>query len=653
MLIALRGRLFIVATGAFMLGILLGTLYPAWISIPDILLSFFTSALLCASVGMNLVRVSRMRARMLFLLIGILGIMAPLGSMRAALAPHVLPSAFQPLLNQPISLMGTIVADPDIHIKNQQLEVSVPREVKRSLAASPSQSTMLLVFAPLFQHFIYGEQILIAGTLTAPTPFLTSSGQLFHYDNYLAQKYIFATVPQASILEVAPPRGPWFAAGDLLFDIKHEFVAGLSRALPDTLAQLATGILTGDQHQLGEDVLSWLEISGLLWVVVLSGYHITLIAQGIEKLTDFFGNIVPLLRTRRVHYFCIVLGIMAIVFATGASAPSLRGGLMAILMLYARATHRTYNALRALCFVIMCLLLWNPFLLAYNFGFELSIIVTPAILLCVPILESRMLWIKNGFVREVVAVSIVAQLACMPLTVWQTGQLEPWAIPANILVMWLVPFAMISSFVAGITGVLIPPLSSLHSKKCSVTSVCCTSCSLIFKLSVFFFLCDWILRVARVHLCKNATSRKAKAYSGSHHFTQETLLDNFPIYVFQKRVDIIFLIRRHVVHHIGVFPHVDCQDDWQAGELADLLVSDPGSMEFSRGWIVVDDRPSDAARTAHFFYVRDETLPTAVAVNGCIHKRTLSLRTKRAAFELLEIIFMHAHAVEFKIEASS
>jgi competence protein ComEC len=132
---------------------------------------------------------------------------------------------------------------------------------------------------------------------------------------------------------------------------------------------------------------------------------------------------------------------------------------MACLTLFAEATHRTYDALRALAVTLIAVLLWNPFLLAYDSGFQMSIVVTPALILAVPILEAKLLWVKSGVLREIISVSIVAQLACLPLILWQTGELGVWAIPANMFVMSFVPVAMVSTFFAGVIGVGIPMLA--------------------------------------------------------------------------------------------------------------------------------------------------------------------------------------------------
>jgi ComEC/Rec2-related protein len=439
-MLAFRGRLLFVATAAFALGILWGTIG----SIPwfFLTLSIFIGALSLLLAG--IITNSSVGLQYFLLALGIASVLFPMGEVRAALAPHELPSSFATSLNQKITYTGIVTGDPDVRAKNQQLMVAVTKG---------TEHTTILVFAPLTQRFVYGEQIRIAGILTAPTSFLTDSGRTFQYDNYLAKKGIFATVPKATVVEVHVPTGILAGCANFLFATKHTFVQGLARALPEPYAGIATGLLTGDQHSISDSVENLLVVSGLLWIVVLSGYHITLIANGTRGLFRFLP--------RGISYAAAGISVMAIIFVTGASAPSLRGGFMACLTLFAQSTRRQYDAFRSLAAAIICILLWNPFLLAYDSGFQLSIVVTPAILFFVPRVERKLVWIKSKFIREVIAVSVVAQLSCVPLILWQTGQVSPWAIPANFCVMALISFAMLSCFVAGMVGALVPPLASL------------------------------------------------------------------------------------------------------------------------------------------------------------------------------------------------
>jgi competence protein ComEC len=430
----MRGKVFFINTSAFTVGILFQTLFTIPWQFTG--LGFFLGTLCLLSYGIE--------KNLYVLILGTICICCSFGIVRTSFATTTIPSEFKSLLNKSVSIEGTIVADPDIREKNQQLIVETYKE---------SSKTLVLVFAPVQQHFIYGERIRVVGVLSAPGPFVTDSGRVFRYDSFLKKKGIFSVIVKAKVSAISAPRGFLSLGANILFTVKHTFVVGLARALPNPYNDLATGLLTGDQHQLGDTLVNTLAVSGLIWVVVLSGYHVTLIAEAILSLFGFLP--------KRYGYMLAALGIIAVVFATGGSAPSLRGGAMACFTLFARGSNRTYDAIRALCAALILILLWNPYLLAYDSGFQLSIVVTPALILGTPILERHLLWIPYSFIREILAVSVVAQFACLPLILWQTGQLGLWSILANMFVMPLVPVSMLSSFVAGVTGAIAAPLAPL------------------------------------------------------------------------------------------------------------------------------------------------------------------------------------------------
>jgi competence protein ComEC len=428
-------KVFFIGTGAFVLGILCGTL---WI-LPQaaIVVGAYVSGL-CFAVCL-LVHPYRTQYKPQFLFAGVFLLASCAGILRAEVAPQALPEVFTSYINVKTTFIAEVVADPDVRLANQQVTVRI---------ITQDTPTNILLFLPLYHLYTYGEILKVTGKLARPQPFASENGRVFRYDHYLAKKGIFATMSFASVYEVRPPSGNVAYAANILFSAKHTFVAGLGRALPPTYAALATGLLTGDQHQIDDTVLAVLMVSGLVWVVVLSGYHVMVIAEAVLWLLEWMP--------KWLRIILAGISVGAVVFATGASAPSLRGGIMVTFMLLARGTNRTYNSLRALGLTIFILLLWNPLLLAYDSGFQLSIIVTPALIVCSPIIESRLLWIHHTFMRKVVAVSIVAQLSILPLLVWQNGQLEVWSIFSNILVMPLVPVSMLCTVVSGFAGIFLP-----------------------------------------------------------------------------------------------------------------------------------------------------------------------------------------------------
>jgi competence protein ComEC len=65
---------------------------------------------------------------------------------------------------------------------------------------------------------------------------------------------------------------------------------------------------------------------------------------------------------------------------------------------------------------------------------------------------------KFGF-REVVATTIAATIAVLPILLYTTGILSIVSLPANILILPLIPLTMFFSFLVGVFGFIAPILA--------------------------------------------------------------------------------------------------------------------------------------------------------------------------------------------------
>jgi competence protein ComEC len=148
--------------------------------------------------------------------------------------------------------------------------------------------------------------------------------------------------------------------------------------------------------------------------------------------------------------------VILFVLIAGASSTAIRAALMALIALYARATSRTYLASCALLATIFLMLLWNPLLLVFDPGFDLSVAATAGLIWLAPLIEQRLLRrITNEKLRSGIATTLAAQLAVWPLLLYETGSLSLYSIPANILALPIVPLAMAAATLAGVAGALL------------------------------------------------------------------------------------------------------------------------------------------------------------------------------------------------------
>lgn len=365
---------------------------------------------------------------------------AVLGAGRMLFVPQTLPDAYVPLVGEEVVLEGIVIAEPDMRETSQRVLARVPQ-------------TNVLAVASLYPEVSYGEQVRISGRFVLPQPFDTDGGRMFRYDQFLAKDGVFALVERASLETVAPAQGIGNQAMQALIAGKRAFQNGLAQALPEPAASLASGLITGGKQGLGASLLDAFIASGLVHIVVLSGYNVMIVAEGVLRSLRFLG--------RRRAALMAGITIALFVLAAGAGAASIRAGLMAGFALLARATGRTYAVVRALLVAGVVMLLWNPLLLAFDPGFQLSFVATLGLILGAPVLEERLRFVRSGFWRELLSATLAAQIAVLPLLLFQTGLLSVVALPANLLVLPVVPLAMALSAIAGLTGMLAPAAAPL------------------------------------------------------------------------------------------------------------------------------------------------------------------------------------------------
>src|ERR1700733_6080508 len=128
---------------------------------------------------------------------------------------------------------------------------------------------------------------------------------------------------------------------------------------------------------------------------------------------------------------------------------------MALVAVFARATHRVYLGERVLAFVSLAMVAWNPWTLAFDPSFQLSALATLGLILFTPIFSRWLVKVPEQFgAREILASTCSTQLMVAPLLLYQNGTLSIVSLPANLLALLPVPWAMFFSLISGVGGIL-------------------------------------------------------------------------------------------------------------------------------------------------------------------------------------------------------
>lgn len=319
--------------------------------------------------------------------------------------------------------------------------------------AVPKGNPLLLVSVDRYVDVSYGDRVVIEGRIQRPESFETDTGRTFNYHKYLSAHHISHTISFARVTHISHDSGNPIVA--TLLKVKEFFITGIERALPEPHGALAKGLLLGEKQSLGGALTDAFRVSGLVHIIVLSGYNVALVINAVLFVVlRFFPRVMA--------YVCAGIFVVGFVIITGGSETTLRAAIMALFMMMARVLHRPADALNGLAIAAAAMALWNPMLVLYDLSFQLSVFATLGLILFSSGIAKRLTFIteKLGF-REIVATTLATQITVLPLLVYSIGAVSLVFLPANALVLPAVPVAMLFSFFAGLLSLMVPGLSVL------------------------------------------------------------------------------------------------------------------------------------------------------------------------------------------------
>ena len=294
---------------------------------------------------------------------------------------------------------------------------------------------------PQHKAHYYGERVYVKGEVVYPTEFETDTGRTFDYKGYLMKDAIHYQIKDATVESKNVFEGNRVIG--FLFSLKQKWLSAIERILPEPSSSLAGGVIVGAKQSLGEEWLIKFRETGLVHIVVLSGYNLTLIANSIVRSTAFLP--------RSASLVFGTLGVVGFATMVGAGATVVRASVMAILGMLAAFIHRPYTLLRALILAGLFMILWTPFVLVYDPGFQLSFLATAGLIFLSSRFEMWFTWLPElAGLRGIVGATFATQLAVLPMLMYQMGKVSLVAPFVNVLVLPVVPIVMFVGFVAGL-----------------------------------------------------------------------------------------------------------------------------------------------------------------------------------------------------------
>ena len=354
------------------------------------------------------------------------------------------------LSGKDISAEAAVVKEPERKEKYQKLIVEFtpsPPEADSPLLTK-GEDLRLLINADPYLKINYGDKIRIDCSLEIPKNFSDS----FNYRMYLAKDKIYYLCRSARIEKIGSGGGDRIYG--VILKIKNKMEEKINRAIPQPEAALANGLLFGGSNRLSREISDNFSKTGMTHIVAVSGYNVSIIAEYLILAGIFLGL------WRKQAFWLALAGIIIFVVMIGLPASAVRAGVMGTLLIWAMKNGRLANSQNAIIFAGVIMLIINPLILRWDIGFQLSFMATLGIIMLAPFWEKYFIKKHKALgLTEILFLTISAQIFVLPIILRDFHNLSLVSIPANLLILTIVPITMLLVFLAAVSGFIFYPLS--------------------------------------------------------------------------------------------------------------------------------------------------------------------------------------------------
>lgn len=247
-------------------------------------------------------------------------------------------------------------------------------------------------------------------------------------------------------LEVLQRDGSW------INELRRKFAAGMQSSLPEPVASFGLGLLIGQRSTLPENTSEQLRHAGLTHIIAVSGYNLTIIVMACRRLLAKRSKF-------QATFTCLAL-IGVFLLITGSSPPIVRAAVISLVGIGAWYYGRTIRPLVLLLFAAVVTVIANPIYLWGNVSWYLSFLAFFGVLVLAPLITKRLIGDKEPKVLVGILIeSACASILVLPYILFIFGEMSLVSLPANLLVIPFIPFAMLLGLFAGLSGMLIPVLA--------------------------------------------------------------------------------------------------------------------------------------------------------------------------------------------------
>lgn len=297
--------------------------------------------------------------------------------------------------------------------------------------------------------FYFGDLLLLPSSFKEIEP-PYNPGE-FDYKSYLKNRQIyyqqFAELPKVKRIAEKVGNPIIFYALSLRRKLVQKFVSYIPG---EGASALASALILGYRAELSKELVEAYSKTGTMHVLSVSGMHVGIVFLVLSFLLKPMNKSKSLIIIRAI----IIIGLIWFYsLLTGFSPSVCRSALMLSLVVLGKAINKNQNTYNLMAISAFFLLLYDPFYL-FDVGFQLSYLAVAGLVYFHPIIYHAFYFRYKilDYIWSYSALSIAAQLATFPISLYYFHQFPMYFLLSNLLIVFPVAIIMY----AGIAFLFMP-----------------------------------------------------------------------------------------------------------------------------------------------------------------------------------------------------
>lgn len=334
-----------------------------------------------------------------------------------------------------------------------------------------------------------GDKIYVKANLNPPSSAFYPNGYNFARQAYFEQiGAIGFSVGNLQILEKHSHNHP-------MEKIRSQISHKILTLLPNDSGAIITALITGDQGAISKETRNSYASAGIVHVLSVSGFHMSLIAFFIFAFVRLIFSLIPVIslryNTKKICALIALISTFAYLLISGMAIPAIRSFLMISFVLFAVIADRQALSVRSLSWAGFLILLIWPYELM-SAGFALSFSACYGLIFAYEVFfkllntffKNKSIWIKYPFKIGLFFLLTNLLIYCVisPIVIYHFNRLNNYAVLGNFCTS-----ALFSFFIMPLLffAVILMPFGLEN-------SLLLISAFLIDKITL---LCEWISKL--------------------------------------------------------------------------------------------------------------------------------------------------------------